>query len=70
MEIVIGVIILVVLYKVFIKILPSIWFVILFLGALFVLLTWVGFLEATGLSIVIGIIGAVIGAWAFAKAKS
>ena len=49
---------------------PKIWFMIVFLVAAVALVSWVGFLEASGLSIIIGIFGAIAAAWAFAKAKT
>ena len=49
---------------------PKILFMIVFLAATFALVSWVVFLEASGLSIIIGIFGAIAAAWAFAKAKT
>lgn len=52
------------------KFLPKIWFILLFLGASFVLLIWMGFLHASGLAPIIGIISAIAGGWAFAKSRT
>ena len=49
---------------------PFIWFILLFCGAAIVLLLWLGFLSATGLGIVLGVVTAIAGAWAFAKSRS
>ena len=70
MEFIVVLIVLFVIYKIFIKILPALWFVILFFGSLFILLIWVGILESTGLGAALGILGAIGGAWVFAKNKS
>jgi hypothetical protein len=67
MEVIIGIICLIIFVKIFIKLLPAIWFSFLFLIALGVLLLWVGVLESTHFGIVSAIGGAVIGAWKFAK---
>ena len=48
----------------------KIWFMIVFLAAAVALVSWVGFVEASGLSIIIGVFGAIAAAWAFAKAKT
>lgn len=56
------------------KILPYLfkgaWFLILFVGALVAMIGAKVFLDMTNLGLVLGIVGAVGGAWAFARNRS
>jgi hypothetical protein len=67
MEYILGIIILVVLGKVFVKILPVVWYVFLFVAALIVLLFWLVILESSGLGVVLGVFGTIGSAWGFVK---
>ncbi len=58
------------LIKFFMKIFPQIWFVAIFVVALFVFLMFRSFLQASGLDVIIMVIASIIGAWAFAKRKA
>jgi len=69
MEFFIGLIFLISIGWVVKKLLPLIWFLILFIGALLVLLLWQGVLEASGSGIFLGIIGTITAAWKFALRK-
>lgn len=56
--------------KLVMKLLPKIWFLVVFSVALIVFLMFRAFLQASGLDIVIMIGASIVGAWAFAKRKA
>lgn len=53
-----------------IKLLPKLWFIILFILAFLVFLIFRSFLEISGLDIVIMVIACFAGAWAYAKRRA